>query len=162
MTRKKGILWGLYDKLEDLDFDNDICILAQSFKDMDAKLYDLKVQAQNIGMKINYQKTKEIRVCPKNKERLYLGGYEIEEVNKFCYLGCMVSQHGCINEDAKNRKNKARGEFAQLRPIWTSHQIHKRTKLRIFTSNVMSVLLYRCETWKTTQEIIKKLQTFVN
>jgi hypothetical protein len=70
MTRKKGILWGLYDKLEDLDFANDICILAQSFKDMEAKLYDLKVQAQNIGMKINYQKTKETRVCPKNKERL--------------------------------------------------------------------------------------------
>jgi hypothetical protein len=74
----------------------------------------------------------------------------------------MVSQHGCTNKDAINRKNKARGAFAQLRPIWTSHQIHKRTKLRIFTSNVMSVLLYRCETWKTTQEIINKLQTFVN
>jgi hypothetical protein len=26
----------------------------------------------------------------------------------------------------------------------------------------MSVLLYRCETWKTTKEIVNKLQTFVN
>jgi hypothetical protein len=62
----------------------------------------------------------------------------------------MVSQDGGANEDVTNRKGKVRGAFAQLRPIWTSHQIHKRTKLRIFKINVMSVLLYGCETWKTT------------
>jgi hypothetical protein len=36
--------------LEDLDFADDICILAQSFKGMEAKMNDLKVEAQNIGM----------------------------------------------------------------------------------------------------------------
>jgi hypothetical protein len=115
----KGIQWGLYDKLEDLDFSDYICILAQSFKDMEAKLNDLKVEAQNIGMKINSQKTKEMRVNPKNKDRLYLGDYEFEEVNKFCYLGCMVSQDGGANEDVTDGINKARGAFAQLRPIRT-------------------------------------------
>jgi hypothetical protein len=34
--------------LEDIDFADDICILAQSFKDMEAKLNDLKVETQNI------------------------------------------------------------------------------------------------------------------
>jgi hypothetical protein len=91
-----------------------------------------------------------MRVNPKSKDRLYIGGYEMEEVKKFCYLGCIVSQDGGTNEDVTNRINKARGAFAQLRPIWTSYQIHKRTVLRIFKSNVMSVLLYGCETWKTT------------
>jgi hypothetical protein len=162
MNREKGIQWGPYDKLEDLDFADDNCILAQSFKDMEAKLNVLRVEAQNIGMKINSQKTKEMRVNPKKKDRLYLGGYELEEVNKFCYLECMVSQDGGANEDLTNRISKARGAFAQLRPIWISHHIHKRTKLRVFKSNVMNVLLYGCETRKTTQEIINKLQTFVN
>jgi hypothetical protein len=50
---------------------------------MEAKLNDLKVEAQNIGMKINSKKTKEMRVNPKYKDRFYLGGYEIEEVNHF-------------------------------------------------------------------------------
>jgi predicted ThiF/HesA family dinucleotide-utilizing enzyme len=36
------------------------------------------------------------------------------------------------------------------------------TKLGILKSNVVSVLLYGCETWKATQEIIKKLQTLVS
>jgi hypothetical protein len=106
------------------------------------------LEAQNIGMKINCKKTKEMRVNPKHKDRLYLGGYEIEEVNKFCCLGCMVSRDGRSNEDIKSQVNTSLG---QLRPIWTSHQTHRRTKLRIFKSNVMSVLLYGCETWKATQ-----------
>jgi hypothetical protein len=54
---------------------------------MEARVNDLKLEAQNFGMKINSQKTKEMRVNPKNKDRFYLGGYEIEEVNKFCCLG---------------------------------------------------------------------------
>jgi hypothetical protein len=44
--------------LEDLDYADDICIPAQSFKDMEAKLNDLKAKAQNTGMKINCHKTK--------------------------------------------------------------------------------------------------------
>jgi hypothetical protein len=78
----------------------------------------------------------------------------------------LFGMHGLLdggaNEDVIHRINKAKGAFAQLRSIWTSHQIHKRTKIRIFKSNVMSVLLYGCETWKITQDIINKLQTFVN
>jgi hypothetical protein len=42
-----------------------------------------------------------MRVNPKNKDRLCLEGYKIEEV-KFCYLGCMVSQDGGANEDVTN------------------------------------------------------------
>ena len=37
-----------------------------------------------------------------------------------------------------------------------------RTKLRIFNSNVKSVLLYGCETWRTTQMTQRKIQTFFN
>jgi hypothetical protein len=103
-----------------------------------------------------------MRVNPQNKHRFFLEGREIEEVNKFCYLGFMVSLDGGANEDVITRINKTKGDFAQLRSMWTSHQIHKRTKIRIFKNNVMSVLLYGCETRKITQDIINKLQTFVN
>jgi hypothetical protein len=76
--------------------------MAQSFKDMEAKLNNLKVEAQNTGMKTNSQKTKEMRANSKNKDRVYLGSYEIEEVNKFCYLGYIVSHDGGDNEDTTN------------------------------------------------------------
>ena len=42
------------------------------------------------------------------------------------------------------------------------HSICIMTKLRIFRSNVKSVLLYGSETWKVAKTAISKLQVFVN
>jgi hypothetical protein len=36
------------------------------------------------------------------------------------------------------------------------------TKLKIFNSNMKAVLLYNCETWKVTNSITQKLQSFIN
>jgi len=41
-------------------------------------------------------------------------------------------------------------------------QYIKRVKIRIFNTNVKSVLLYAWETWKTTNQITRSLQTFIN
>jgi hypothetical protein len=58
--------------------------------------------------------------------------------------------------------SKANGAFNQLQNVWKSSDISLRTKLRIFNSNVKSILLYGCETWQATKEICKRLQSFVN
>ena len=49
-----------------------------------------------------------------------------------------------------------------LRPVLRSKCISLWTKLRIFSSNVMAVLLYGSETWRLTKRIIFKLQTFIS
>jgi len=40
--------------------------------------------------------------------------------------------------------------------------ISKGVKIRIFNTNVKSVLLYACETWKSTNQITSRLQIFIN
>lgn len=49
-----------------------------------------------------------------------------------------------------------------LNKIWNSPQITLKTKLRIFNSNVKSVVLYGCERWKMTYAKINYLQVFIN
>jgi len=39
--------------------------------------------------------------------------------------------------------------------------LSKNTKIRIFKSNVIAMLLYRCETWRMTKRDEAKLDTFV-
>ena len=46
--------------------------------------------------------------------------------------------------------------------VWLSKSLRKDTKIRIFNACVKSVLLYGCETWLVTNEIQRKIQTFVN
>ncbi|RUS88701.1 hypothetical protein EGW08_003516 [Elysia chlorotica] len=89
-------------------------------------------------------------------------GKNIKEVDKFTYLGSVVDKHGGIEEDIKSRTNKARFAFNSLRPIWNSSALSIRNKLRIFNTNVKSVLLYGSETWRTTKTNTTKLQTFIN
>ena len=60
------------------------------------------------------------------------------------------------------RIGKARVAFIQLKNIWISKEISQRTKLRLFSSNVKSVLLYGAETWRTTKNTTMKVQTFIN
>nr|KAG5704962.1 hypothetical protein BaRGS_022804 [Batillaria attramentaria] len=52
--------------------------------------------------------------------------------------------------------------MVMLKNIWASKVVSIRTKLRIFNSNVKSVLLYGCETWRTTKTMQQKIQTFLN
>ena len=40
--------------------------------------------------------------------------------------------------------------------------ISNGVKIRIFNTDVKSVLLYACESWKTTNQIARRLQIFVN
>jgi len=73
-----------------------------------------------------------------------------------------VSESRGTEEDVASKIKKTNGVFVQLCPVWRNLNISKEVKLRIFNTNVKSVLLYACETWKTTNQITRKLQIFVN
>lgn len=74
----------------------------------------------------------------------------------------MVGLDGGTEADIKSRIKKAKGAFAQLRTVWTSRQILRQTKMRIFKSNVMTVLLYGCEIWKINIVSRQTLKTHIN
>ncbi|XP_037300014.1 uncharacterized protein LOC119190875 [Manduca sexta] len=93
---------------------------------------------------------------------LLIGTEAVEKVHKFTYLGSVVSETGGTEEDIASRIAKSRAIYAQLRPVWQSRKLTKRVKLKIFRSNVKTVLLYGCETWKVTKDISHRLQVFVN
>ena len=73
-----------------------------------------------------------------------------------------MSESGGTEEDVASRIKKANGVFVQLYPVWRNLNISKEVKMRIRNPNVKSVLLYACETWKTTNQITRRLQIFVN
>ncbi|RUS74162.1 hypothetical protein EGW08_018077 [Elysia chlorotica] len=130
--------------------------------DAQAKLSRLAGEAAKTGLQINIQKTETMRINEKQANTLHLEGKNIKEVDKFTYLGSVVDKHGGTEEDIKSRTNKARFAFNSLRPIWNSSALSIRNKLRIFNTNVKSVLLYVSETWRTTKTNTTKLQTFIN
>ena len=159
---KTGIQWTLTTSLEDLDFADDICLTSQKQQHIQQKTNKLSQEASKTGLKINKDKTEIMKINVKQPTPITLEGEPLEEVEQFTYLGSIVSKSGGTDEDIQARINKARHAFAMLRPVWKSTSLSKRNKLRIFNSNVKSVLLYGSETWRETKTLSIKLQTFVN
>lgn len=161
---KTGLQWKLMQYLEDLDFADDVCVISQSYNNMQEKLNRMQERGARAGMKINCKKTKEMRINSKidPDRRFQINGEEIETVTEFQYLGSIVTEDGGAGTDVKSRIKKANFAFIQLYAIWKARDISTKTKLRIFRSNVKAVLLYGCETWKVTTQITRSLQVFVN
>lgn len=91
-----------------------------------------------------------------------INNHALEYVNKFTYLGSIISLQGGAEEDIKTRLGKARSAFANLQRLWKSSVYSRKTKLRIYKSNVLSVLLYGSECWRMTQQDTNRLSSFHN
>jgi hypothetical protein len=128
--RKKGIQWGLPDILEDLDFADDTCLLSQRYRDMETKLIKLQKDAEDAGLQINVNKTKEMRINSNIEHSLSINGKDIEQVESFLYLGSMVTKDGGAKEDVRKRIRKVKGAFVQLYPVWKNRNISRKTKLK--------------------------------
>ena len=103
-----------------------------------------------------------MKVNSRSSELISLESGTVEEVQDFIYLGSNICTNGGADKDVELRINKARHAFRTLRPVWLSFQLSINIKIRIFNTNVKPVLLYGCETWKTTQSLNNKLQVFIN
>ena len=160
--KKTGIQWTFTEQLEDLDFADDISLLSHRQQDAQEKLCRVAEEAEKTGLRIHTGKTEVMRMNNRQQDPLQLYGENIKEVDKFTYLGSVVSKDGGTDEDIKSRINKARYTFNTLRPIWKSTALSLHNKIRIFNTNVKSVLLYGSETWRVTNTSTHKLQTFVN
>ena len=147
---RHGIQWTIWTQLEDLDFADDLALLSHQHQQMQNKTSQLETISAQIGLSIHTGKTKLLKINTTNNSPITLGGKELEEVEAFTYLGSIVNKNGGTDADVKARIGKARAVFLQLRNIWNAKAISTHTKLRIFNSNVKSVLLYGSETWRTT------------
>nr|KAG5704618.1 hypothetical protein BaRGS_031882 [Batillaria attramentaria] len=160
--RKNGIQWTLWTQLDDLDFADDLALLSHSHSQMQDKTTCLEATSAGTGLKINRRKTELMKINTTANTPVTVGGEPIREVESFVYLGSVVDGQGGTDRDVTARIGKARAAMVMLKNIWASKVVSIRTKLRIFNSNVKSVLLYGCETWRTTKTMQQKIQTFLN
>ena len=159
---ENGIRWKLTSKLDDLDFVDDVALLSATKQQIQDKTRKLNVEATRVGMKISVEKTKTMRMNSKNKDRVTIDGQDIEDVEEFTYLGATICKEGGGMKDQKNRISKARGAFVRLKKTWRSSNISRKTKLKLFKTLVVPVILYGCETWKMNKGDNKVLDVFQN
>ena len=159
--RRNGIQWTPWTQLEDLEFADDIALLSHTKPHMQAKTTALCDFSESIGLRIHPEKSKVLKIGAK-EEQIKVKDQSLENVDSFCYLGSIIDNEGGTGAEVKSRIGKAQAAFTSLARIWRTKDISLKTKLRIFNSNVKTVLMYGCETWNASQTCVKRIQVFIN
>ena len=85
-------------------------------------------------------------------------GKSLNQVTSFVYLGSFIVYNGSI--DPKLRIGKVSGAFNNLNKTWYNKNISLKTKIRIYESSVLTILLYAAETWETNKLQIHRSEVF--
>lgn len=160
--KRNGIQWTLGNQLNDLDFADDIALLSHNRQQMQEKTSDLSSVSAQLGLRIHEGKTKILKIHATSTEPVKLRGKPLEEVESFTYLGSIIDNQAGTDADVKAKIGKARAAFLTMKNVWNSRQLTTHTKIRLFNSNVKSLLLYGAETWRTIKTTTRKIQTFIN
>jgi hypothetical protein len=88
--KERGIQWSMKERLEELDYADDICLLAQISGDTGGKLKRIQEEAESVGWHINKNKTKGMTVDTSNTQKFSLEDTEMEKVCTSVHLGRVV------------------------------------------------------------------------
>jgi hypothetical protein len=96
-----------------------------------------QAEADTAGLKSNSKKTKELQTNTKVTTYINVNNVVTEGVEQFTYLG------NAVTVDEEERQDvQMRIVLVVLYPLWKNKNISMNNKIRIFNSNVKSVLSY--------------------
>ncbi|VDO52902.1 unnamed protein product [Schistosoma margrebowiei] len=89
---------------------------------------------------------------------LVIGSEVVECVDRFTYLGSLISPCSLVCDEISARIQKARLAFANLRHLWRKRDIRLSTKGRVYCAAVRPVLLYGNHTVIPNKLVIIKIK----
>ncbi|KAG0714561.1 Retrovirus-related Pol polyprotein from type-1 retrotransposable element R2 [Chionoecetes opilio] len=151
-------------KITDLVFADDAVIFAESLEVLVMALEALHEEAKPLGLEVSWLKTK-VQVfgdlLDEAVQSVYACGEDIEIFESFTYLGSAVHNDGGSRQEVLRRIGIAHGVMDSLSgSIWRCRYLCRRTKIRIFKSLVIPVLLYGCETWTLNSNLKRRINAF--
>ena len=156
-----GVEWVGNKRLTDLDFADDIALLAENTEGLQQLTMKLEETASKIGLRISCEKTKVMKVgAGDSTTPVKVGSQPVHEVEQFTYLGSLISRNGDAEADVNNRIGKAAAVFRRMNNIWRTSTINTQLKIRLYNAVVLPTALYASETWKSTAKVDKKLDVF--
>ena len=147
--------------VNNLRFADDMDLINEDFKSLQKQLEKTRAVAEQAGMIVNVGKTKTMVLGDRKIEQeIQIGGKNVENIDRFEYLGSLITWDNNCSEEIRRRIGKAAGTMASLRHIWNDKKPTMQNKLRILTTCVFSVLLYASETWTLKETDKKKMLAF--
>ena len=145
----------------DADYADDIVAMDVDPMALASTLERMEESCSALGLHVSWLKTKvqNIGSGPPASDLSVLG-HTVSGVERFTYLGSEINSVSGSRSEQQRRIGIASGTMRRLSRIWRQRQLSLSTKLRLYTTLVLPVLLYASETWTMTKLDLAHLQAF--
>ena len=139
-------------------FEDDIVVNAEEQEEAGVLVDRLDRTTTRYRMEISPDKTKVMTNNPNGFQReIKIKGQRLEEVEKFKYLGAIISNEGSEPESL-SRIAQTTAALSILKIIWRDKNISLASKVKLMRTLILSTFLYACESWILTAESKRRIQ----
>ena len=131
--------------INNLRYADDTTLMAESDEELKSLLMNVKEQSENVGLKLNIQKTKIM--ASSSIASWGIDGETVETVSDFIFLGSKVTADGDCSHEIKRCLLLERKVMTNLDTIFKSRDITLSTKVHLIKAMVFPVVIYACEIW---------------
>jgi hypothetical protein len=147
-----------------LVYADDVNMLGGSIHAIKKNTEALAVASKEIGLEVNAEKTKYM-VMSHNQNAgqnhiIMLDNKSFERVEQFKYLG--TTNQNSIQEEIKSRLKSGSACYHSVQDLLSSSLLSKNTKIKVYRTIILPVVLYGCETWSVTLREEHRLRVFEN
>ena len=129
--------------INNLIYADDTTLMAESEEELKSLLMKVKEKSENVGLKLNNQKTKIMAsgAIPSWE----IDGETVETVSDFILLGSQITADCDCSHEIKRHLLLGRKVRTNLDSIFKSRDITLPTKVRLVKAMVFPVVMYGCE-----------------
>ena len=117
--------------------------MAESVEELKSLLMKVKVEPENVGLKLNIQKTKIMASGPITSWEI--DGKTMETVTDFIFWGSKITADGDCSHEIKRHLLLGRKVMTNLDSILKSRDITFPTKVCLVKAMVFPVVMHGCE-----------------
>src|SRR6218665_3676354 len=139
--------------VNNLRFADDIDLVGGDDGQLQELTDEVHSSSQKFGLKINVEKTKTMTIGKQRKTvEIKIEGETLEQVTEFIYLGGVITEDGRCTKDIKRRIGLASAMFGTINKVWMSNNITTATKVKLYETFVIPVMMYGSECWCLRKE----------
>ena len=131
--------------INNLRYADDTTLMAESKEELKSLLMKVKEESENVGLKLNIQKTKIMASGPITLREI--DGETVETMADFILGGSKITADGDCSHEIKRHLLCGRKVMTNPDNIFKSRDITLPTKVCLVKAMVFPVVMYGCESW---------------
>ena len=132
--------------INNLRYVDDTTLMADNKEELKSLLMKVKEESENVGLKLNIQKTKIIASSP-IMSSWQIGGETVETVADFIFMSSKITADDDCSNEIKRCLLLGRKVMTNLHSISKSRDITLSKKVHLVKAMVFPVVMYGCESW---------------